>query len=193
MDKEFITNYFSQIKTGIDAIDHQEVQKIIDLIFKAYQQNKQIFIMGNGGSAALASHFACDLGKGTLARIYDHTEKRLRVLSLTDNVALLTAFANDASYEDIFSQQLNNLVNAGDIVIAISGSGNSKNIIRGVELAKKMSAVTIGLLGFEGGRLKDMADHKIIVKSKNYGVIEDVHSALVHLISASLAKLKNNN
>lgn len=190
MNAEFITGYFTQIKSSIDAINPADVQKVIEVVADGYKNNQQIFIMGNGGSAALASHFCCDLSKGTLNRIYDHTEKRLRVISMTDNVALLTAFANDVSYDDIFAQQLNNLVNKGDIVIAISGSGNSKNVIKAVELARKMEAVTIGFLGFDGGKLKDLVDYKIVVNSKNYGVIEDTHSSLAHLISAALAALK---
>ena len=191
MNNEFSINYFSELKTALDAISTDDVQKIIDVIAEGYKNNQQIFIMGNGGSASLASHFCCDLSKGTLSRIYDHTEKRLRVISLTDNAALLTAFANDVSYDDVFAQQLNNLVNKDDVVIAISGSGNSKNVIKAVELAHKIGAITVGLLGFDGGALKNMVHHKIIVPSKNYGVIEDAHSALAHLISASLAKIKN--
>ncbi|OGH68794.1 MAG: hypothetical protein A2754_03005 [Candidatus Magasanikbacteria bacterium RIFCSPHIGHO2_01_FULL_47_8] len=193
MNKKFIADYLTQLRSSLSALNSDDVQSVITVIEKAFRGNQQIFIMGNGGSASLASHFCCDLSKGTLTRIYDHTEKRLRVISLTDNVALLTAFANDTSYDDIFAQQLNNLVNKNDVVIAISGSGNSKNIIKAVDLAHKMGAITVGLLGFDGGKLEDMVNHKIVVPSKNYGVIEDTHSALAHLISASLAKLKNEH
>lgn len=190
MDQQFITNYLSNLNAILSSLEAGKIQQIIEVIFRAYRKGKQIFIMGNGGSAALASHFACDLGKGTLNRVYDPAEKRFRVMSLTDNVAVLTAFANDLSYDDVFVQQLNNLVNEGDVVIAISGSGNSRNVIKAIGLAKQFKATTIAFLGFDGGKLKNLVDYKVIVKSNNYGVIEDTHSALTHLIAAALASLK---
>ncbi len=138
--------------------------------------------MGNGGSASLASHFACDLSKGTLQNVHDDNEKRFRVISLTDNIALMTAYSNDLGYEHVFSQQLKNLVNEGDVVIGISASGNSKNVINAISLAKKSKAVSIGLLGFDGGKLKEIVDLKLWVNKDNYGIVEDVHSSLQHMI-----------
>ncbi len=187
---EFIKNYFEEIKNLLDKVSAEDTKKVTELIYNAYHDNKQIFIIGNGGSAATASHFACDLNKGTLSRVYDDDEKRFRVISMADNVAILTAYANDLSYDDIFSQQLRNLVNKGDLVIAITGSGNSKNIIKGVETAKKSGATTIGFLGFQGGKLKNMVDHHILVPTEHYGRIEDVHAILAHLISAYLGEMK---
>src|SRR3989338_6010962 len=115
---EFIKDYLSNLKTELDSLDLKAIKKVVDILFSAWQNNKQVFIFGNGGSAITASHFACDLGKGTLERVYDRNEKRFRVISLTDNVATITAYSNDLSYDDIFIQQLRNLVQPGDLVIA---------------------------------------------------------------------------
>jgi len=189
--KEFSQDYFKKIKEAIDKVDLEKIQKIVEVLFAAYKNNKQIFIMGNGGSASTASHFACDLGKGTLCRVYDEKEKRFRVISLTDNVATIMALGNDLSYEDVFSQQLSNLVNEGDVVIGFSGSGNSKNIIKAIEYAKKQKAITVGFLGFEtGGKAKELVDYEITVQEKHYGRIEDIHLMIEHLITSSLAELK---
>ena len=189
---EFINNYFKELKETIDKISVEDIKRVTDILYKAYKRDKQIFIIGNGGSASTASHFACDLSKGTLQRIYDEKEKRFRVISLTDNVAHLTALANDLDYNDVFSQQLRNLVNPGDIVVAISGSGNSKNILNAVDSASKSGATTIGFLGFDGGKLKEKVDHYIHVPSNHYGRIEDLHLVLAHLISSYLTEMKKN-
>ncbi len=185
---DFIKAYIEQEKKDMDSIDPEQVKKAVEILFDAWKSNKQVFIFGNGGSAATASHFACDIAKGTLQRIYDHTERRFRVMSLTDNVAIMTAFGNDLSYADIFSQQLNHYVNEGDVVIAISGSGNSPNVLKAVELAKKFKAKTIAFVGFSGGKLKELADIAIWVKSNDYGRVEDCHDMLHHLITAYLQK-----
>lgn len=189
---EFIKNYFEELKNTMDEISMQDIKKVTNVLYDAYKKNKYVFIIGNGGSASLASHFACDLGKGTLQRVYDEKEKRFKVISLTDNVAHLTALGNDLGYDNIFSQQLKNLINHGDILIAITGSGNSKNILKAVELASRSGATTIGFLGFDGGKLKNMVDYYIHVSSNHYGRIEDLHLVLTHLISSYLAKMKKN-
>ncbi|MBI2549659.1 SIS domain-containing protein [Candidatus Woesearchaeota archaeon] len=183
---QYIRNYIEQEKKDMDSIRPEDVKHVVDVLFDAWKEGKQVFIFGNGGSASTASHFACDIAKGTLQRVYDHTEKRFRVISLTDNVALMTAFANDLSYDDMFSQQLNHYVNKGDVVIAISGSGNSPNVIKGVELAKKFGAKTIALLGFDGGKLMNIADHTVLVKSNHYGRVESCHLMVHHLIASYL-------
>ena len=183
--------YLNQFKENLESLDLVDLNNIIDSLLKAYTEDKQVFIMGNGGSAVLASHFACDLGKGTLQNVYDDDEKRFRVISLTDNIALMTAYSNDLDYEHVFSQQLKNLVNTADVVIGISSSGNSKNVINAINLAKKNKAITVGLLGFDGGKLKDIVDYKIIVKKIHYGVVEDIHSVLQHMICSIIReKLK---
>ena len=178
--------YLNYFKKTLEYLDLKDLNDIINTLLKAYKEDKQIFIMGNGGSAVLASHFACDLGKGTLQNVYDDKEKRFRVISLTDNIALMTAYSNDLDYEHVFSQQLKNLVNANDVVIGISASGNSKNVINAIHLAKKNKAITKGLLGFDGGKLRDLVDFKIVVKNYHYGMVEDVHSALQHMICSMI-------
>lgn len=189
---DFIADYFDEIKHCLNMLDKTKIELAIDMLVTAYKNDRKVFILGNGGSAALASHMACDLGKGTLQRIYDNMERRFRVISLTDNVPVLTAYANDLSFEEIFFQQLRNLVETDDIIIAISGSGNSKNVIRAVKYAKSCGAKTIGFLGFRtGGKLARLVDVGILVDSEQYGPIEDIHSILGHLIPAWLAKIKN--
>ena len=183
--------HIREFKNALDSLNMESLNKIIELLLTAYRENKQVFIMGNGGSAALASHFACDLSKGTLQNPYDEEEKRFRVISLTDNTPLMTAYSNDLNYEHVFSQQLKNLICQGDIVIAISSSGNSKNVINAVNLAKRNKAITIGFIGFGGGKLKEAADFEILVDSHNYGIVEDSHSAVNHIICSILKeKLK---
>src|SRR4051812_29454646 len=127
--KEFIESYIAEMKRCLDELDIQKIELAIDMLMTAYKNDRKVFIFGNGGGASTASHMACDLGKGTLQRIYDSSERRLRVISLTDNVALMTAYANDLSFDDMFLQQLRNLVETDDLVIVLSGSGNSKNIV----------------------------------------------------------------
>lgn len=190
--KIFIKSYFTEIRRCLDSLDKHAIESAIDILVQAYKNDRKVFILGNGGSASASSHMACDLGKGTLQRVYDNTERRLRVISLTDNVAIMTAFANDLSFDDIFIQQLRNLVETDDVVIAISGSGNSKNVVKAVEHAKSCGAKTIGFLGFKtGGKLGKMVDCAIIVDSNHYGPIEDVHGILNHVISSWIAKVKS--
>jgi D-sedoheptulose 7-phosphate isomerase len=190
--KDFINGYILEVTRCLASLDKDAIQMAIDILVNTYKKDKKVFILGNGGSASTASHMACDLGKGTLQRIYDNTEKRLRVISLTDNVALMTALANDLSFEEVFVQQLRNLIEKDDIVIAISGSGNSVNVIKAVEYAKSCGAITIGFLGFKtGGKLGSIVDHAIIVDSNHYGPIEDIQVVLNHMIASWIAKTKN--
>jgi D-sedoheptulose 7-phosphate isomerase len=136
-------------------------------------------LFGNGGSASLASHFACDLGKGTA---YCNGGKRFRVLALTDNIPAMTAWANDSSYEDVFSEQLRNFVQPQDIAFAISGSGNSGNVLRALQVAREAAATTIGISGFQGGKMKSLCDICLVVPSDDMQVIEDLHLAMAHSI-----------
>ncbi|MCL5018794.1 MAG: HAD-IIIA family hydrolase [Candidatus Pacearchaeota archaeon] len=178
----FAKEYIEKLKEGLDKLDTETVEKIVDTLLIAMKNKKQIFIVGNGGSAATASHMACDLGKGTLKKIYDPSEERFRVISLTDNTPLLTALSNDVGYENVFSQQLTNLISRGDVLIAISGSGNSENVIRAIELAQNYKAIIIGILGSDGGKIKNLTDYCLIYDEKHYGRIEDAGSVLSHLI-----------
>lgn len=192
--QNFTDNYLKKLKNVLDQLDREGIQRATDLIMKAYKKGSQIFIFGDGGSASTASHFACDLSKGTLKRVYDKKERRFRVISLTDNVALITALANDLSFDEVFVQQLRNLVNKDDIVIAISGSGNSPNVIKALKYAREQGAKMIGFLGFKtGGKAAKLVDVPIIVQSNHYGRIEDVHLVLDHLITSCIAEIKEKH
>jgi D-sedoheptulose 7-phosphate isomerase len=177
-----IERYLSDINEIVAGIPPVQVKEIIHLLLRAYEDERFVFIMGNGGSAATASHLACDLSKGTIAA----GRKRFKVIALTDNVPLITAWANDTDYEHIFAEQLSPFISANDVVIGISGSGNSPNVINAIKLAAAHSAITIGLTGFEGGRLKEVVDHCLVIPSNNMQHIEDVHMILTHLISSSI-------
>ncbi len=134
---------------------------------------------------------ACGLGKGTFKNVYNPNEKRFRVISLTDNVATMTAFANDLSFDDMFTQQLHNLVQPGDVVFGISGSGNTPNVIKALMYAKRQGAITVGFLGFRsGGKAREFVDYEVTVQSNNYGVIEDLHLVLDHMLTTCLSYMK---
>jgi D-sedoheptulose 7-phosphate isomerase len=159
------------------------------LLLDAYENGRMIYLFGNGGSAALASHFACDLGKGTI----DGSKKRFRVLALTDNVPLITAWANDSRYEDIFAEQLANFVRKDDVAFAISGSGNSQNVLNALELAREAGATTIGLVGYSGGRMKELCDVSMIVPSHNMQIIEDLHLCVAHALFSGVRRRLSAN
>lgn len=180
----FIKKYQEDIKSAINNLDTEVIDFVVKKIFQAYKENRQIFIMGNGGSASTSSHFACDLGKGTVIE----GKPRFRVMSLNDNMALITAFSNDYGYEYVFVEQLKNLVNKNDVIIAISASGNSPNIVNGINYAKEKGAYIIGFSGFKGGELKSKADVCIHVRNDNYGQVEDIHMFLCHMISQNIKK-----
>jgi D-sedoheptulose 7-phosphate isomerase len=172
--------YFRMLEQAVNQLPHSIIEQAAAKLLAAYEQSRTIFLFGNGGSAALASHFACDLGKGTIGS--DQCEKRFRVLALTDNLPLLTAWANDSSYEDVFAQQLRNFVEPGDIAFAISGSGNSPNVLRALEVAHKAGALNIGLTGFCGGKMKSLCSLCIVIPSDNMQIIEDLHLSVTHAI-----------
>jgi D-sedoheptulose 7-phosphate isomerase len=171
-------DYFRGLQNVLDHLDHDVVDRFAEAIWRGYEEGRTLFIFGNGGSAALASHFACDIGKGTVA----HGRRRLRAISLTDNVPLMTAWANDSCYEDIFAEQLRGLVEEGDLVLAITGSGRSPNIVRGLEVAREAGATTLVLTGNDGGRVKALADLCLIIRSGSIQHIEDAHLCSTHAI-----------
>lgn len=188
MIKQFTNGYFFELKRTIDEISMMKVKKIVKMIYHAYCSNKYVFVMGNGGSASTASHFACDLGKGTICE----GKPRFRVVSLNDNISLITALSNDFGYERVFIEQLINLVNPGDLVISITASGNSQNIINAIEYAQIRGAKTIGLIGFGGGEIKHIVDEYIVVSNENYGQVEDIHLILCHAISQYFKEIIEN-
>ena len=186
-------NYLAELRRASEEIDLAELSGITEVLKKAYDNNRSIFIIGNGGSASTATHFACDLGKGAMGSLYDSDKKRFRVCSLTDNCSTMTAIGNDISYEDIFSQQLRNLALAEDVLIALTASGNSPNILRAIDYANSKGLVTIGFLGFDGGKAAEKLPYKIIVRSNNYGVVEDLHLTLEHIICENLKEKLNSS
>lgn len=170
--------YFASLQTVLAQVDLKVIDQITQAIWQNYEQGGTLYIFGNGGSAALASHLACDFGKGTVTA----GRQRFRTISLSDNVPLMTALANDLAYEDIFSEQLADLAKKGDAVLAISGSGNSPNVVKGLEMARKIGLRTLGVTGYSGGRVKPLSDLCFVVPSDNMQHIEDIHLAATHAI-----------
>ncbi len=188
---DFAKDYLGGLKDVLDRLPLKPIDEIIRAIEQARDEGRQIFVIGNGGSAATASHMMNDLCKGTLGHKGDAPWPRLRVIALTDNVSLMTAWANDTDFNHIFSEPLKNLTQRGDVLVAISASGNSPNIIAAVEAAKQIGVTVLGLAGFTGGKLSKMADVSLVVPSDGYGPVEDVHMILDHIITSYLyEKLK---
>ncbi len=180
----FITQYLFDVQTVLGQIAAAELEPIVHALHLARLEGRIVFLLGNGGSAATASHWANDLCKATIAP----GVPRLRAIALTDNVPLITAWGNDTAYENIFSEQLANLLRQGDIVIGISGSGNSPNVLNAMRYARGLGAQTIGITGFQGGYLKDLVDLCYVVPSNSMAQIEDIHMVLTHAISSTLRK-----
>jgi D-sedoheptulose 7-phosphate isomerase len=172
--------YFETYHSILAMMPHANVEQASDELYRAFLDGRKVLTFGNGGSASLASHFACDLGKGT--SLDGKSQKRFRVVSLTDNIALLTAWANDTSYEHVFAEQIRNFVEPGDIAFAISGSGNSPNVLRGLQVARQAGAFNIGLGGFHGGKMKALCDLCIVIPSDNMQIIEDFHVSVTHAL-----------
>jgi D-sedoheptulose 7-phosphate isomerase len=175
---DWISRYLQQQKAALDSIPHEQVLKIVDRFRAALAEDRQIFVFGNGGSAANASHFITDLGKGASDKI----GKRFRCLSINDNVSWLTALGNDYAYEDVFVRQLENYARAGDLVMAMSVSGNSPNVVKAVDWAKRHGAFTVALVGGQRGRLAEIADLPVVIDSRHYGRVEDAHMAICHMV-----------
>lgn len=182
----FATRYIEYLSRVLGGIDVGEIKRFIDTLLDARNRGANIFFIGNGGSAATASHFANDLGYGT-----DSYDKPFRAISLTDNQAVVTALANDTGYDEIFVRQLRVLGRPGDVLVAISASGNSPNLIRAMEYAAQANIRTIAITAFDGGQMKKMAEQGIHVATaaKEYGPAEDAHMMLDHLVGAYLARM----
>ena len=176
-------DYLARLRDLLDVLPDQS-DRFIDTLFDAFERGATVFLAGNGGSAANASHFGQDLAKGTLASM-DAT-RRFRVIPLTDNIGFITALANDEGYDSIFEQQLRNLGRRGDVLVAISGSGNSPNILRAVEYARSVGIKTIGITGFDGGKLRKLADESVHIPVDDMGMTEALHSVVFHLAMARL-------
>jgi D-sedoheptulose 7-phosphate isomerase len=174
--------YLQVVSSTLKRLPFAMIDQLTEVLWNAYQGNRSVYLFGNGGSAALASHCACDLGKGTVV----NEQRRFRVLALTDNIPLMTAWANDAGYEDVFAEQLRSFLQRGDVAFAISGSGNSPNVLNGLRVASELGAVTVGLTGFQGGKMKPLCEICIVVPSENMQVVEDAHLSVAHSIFSSL-------
>ena len=183
--RAFIDGYIKRLEKAMGAVQQEKVEKIAEILFEAYKNNRHVYVMGNGGSAATAAHMVCDLAKGTIWPIAP-TEKRFRVIGLADNTPLMTAWTNDIEYSQVFREQLLNILESGDVVIGISASGNSPNVINAVEYANSCGAITIGLTGMGGGKLKGVAKECIIIDSDNMERVEDAHHILAHIIKSYL-------
>ena len=183
--RDYIKKYLAEVRKTLDAMEPdltKEMDRLASILAKARKNKNIVFLAGNGGSASTASHIAQDLAKCTIAE----GMPRFRAISLADNIPGMLAWANDSSYEDIFVEQLKNLMEPGDIVIGISGSGNSKNVIKAIEYANENGGITIGISGHDGGKLMKSARENIHVPSFNMQRIEDVHLLVLHLLMSLL-------
>ena len=186
---DYSKSYIDYLSSVLNNISLTDIEKFVEVLLEARERESSIFFIGNGGSAATASHFANDIAIGT--RTY---EKPFRAISLCDNQAVITAIANDDGYEKIFSQQLQVLLKKQDVVVAISASGNSPNLIQAIDTSKKMGAITVGISAFDGGKMKEMVDVSLHVPTEKgeYGPAEDAHMVLDHLVSNYLMRLVRN-
>lgn len=183
-----LSGYLAELKSVLDKLPLDSIAKATDILFACYQTNHTAFVFGNGGSGALASHLVTDLAKGThfpgpkeLASV-----RRMKALAVTDNMPMVTAWANDTQYEDVFMRQIENFLQPGDVAVAISGSGNSPNVLKALEFSRGKNATTIGLGGFGGGKMKDLLDCAVIVPSNSMQQVEDAHVIISHMIFLDL-------
>jgi D-sedoheptulose 7-phosphate isomerase len=179
-----VESYFRLLSTTAGQLPFEAIEEVAATLVQAYESERTIYLFGNGGSAALASHMACDLGKGTV----NGSKKRFRVMSLTSNEAMMTAWANDSNYHDIFAEQLANFVAPGDVAFAISCSGNSANVLNALRVARQARATTVGLAGFQGGKMKELCDQCLIVPCDNMQIIEDLHLCAAHAVFTAVRR-----
>ena len=175
-------DYCHGLKAALDAVSADAVEDFVQLLERACREDRQVFLMGNGGSGGTASHAACDLNKG----VSFGREKRFRAICLNDNLPTLMAYANDLSYEDVFVEPLKNFLRPGDVVIGISGSGNSANVLKALDYANHQGAFTVGLSGFDGGKLARLVRLPLVVPAHDMQKIEDVHLIIFHVAMQAL-------
>ena len=176
--------YLARLQSELASCDGVALARWADRLMECWQQGRQVFVIGNGGSGTTATHIAEDLAKGTIpdARLRDESFKRLRIQSLTDNLGWIMAVGNDLAYDQIFVQQLMNLAQPGDLLIAISGSGNSPNILNAVDWANRHGVITFGLTGYKGGKLLEMQQDGLHVALDDMGMVESIHLAVFHWV-----------
>jgi D-sedoheptulose 7-phosphate isomerase len=175
----------TNLKLTLDHLPFTSIEKLVDCLHWARISGKRIFILGNGGSAATATHLACDLGKNTVTA---HLP-RFKVVALTDNLSAITAIGNDLGYDNIFAEQLENLVEEGDVVVAISASGNSPNVLKAIQLAHTHNAFTVGWSGYSGGKLSAVVDLPIVIPCDSIEQIEDVHLIIAHMVTVAVRQM----
>jgi D-sedoheptulose 7-phosphate isomerase len=178
MPSQYLKNYMADLSNICSTIDADEFDQLVKGLRTAYENRSNIFVCGNGGSASTASHFACDINKG----VSYGKDKRFKILCLNDNIPTMLAYANDVSYDDVFVEQLKNFMVHDDLVIGISGSGNSKNILKAIEYANSHSGRTFGICGYGGGMLKQVAHHSLVVHSHDMQKVEDLHVIVLHCV-----------
>lgn len=176
--EKYIDNYFELLKNTIDSLDRKELETFINLLLSTRDKGKHIYIMGNGGSGATASHFCCDFNKGMSYQ----QDKKFKMICLNDNVATMLAYSNDVSYENVFVEQLKNFLTEGDVVIGISGSGNSKNVLNAIDYANKNGGISVGITGYNGGILKQISRYSVNANVDNMQITEDIHMMICHMI-----------
>lgn len=181
--------YSSGLAEALRTLDRAKVDELFERMNRARLEGKQIFLLGNGGSAAAATHWACDFVKGASVE----GEKRIRMFALSDNTGIMTAYGNDVAYAAVFTEQLKNLLNPGDLVISMSVSGSSANLVSAHDYAKSVGATCVSIIGDYNGKLQDNSDLTLIVASKNYGIVEDVHLILGHMMSQHLKQMLEAN
>jgi len=177
MIRTYLVNYCAGLSKALEGVSPERFEEFVELLENAYQNERQVFFMGNGGSGSTASHFVADLNKG----VSYGRPKRFRAISLNDNVATLTAYSNDVCYEDVFVEQLKNFLRPGDLVVGISGSGNSPNVLKAIDYANSLGAHTVGLCGFGGGRLAGKVRTSLLAPVHDMQKAEDVHMILLHI------------
>jgi D-sedoheptulose 7-phosphate isomerase len=182
---DHLNTYLEELSAALAATPREPLRQIEQALWQTYQRDGTIIVCGNGGSAASASHFACDLAKWTIC----DGRRRVRALALTDNIPVMTAWSNDTAYERLFLEQLMSLYRPGDTLVAISGSGNSPNVLRAVEWANEQGAPTIGMSGFSGGKLAGLARIALVVPNHSMPQVEDVHMSLCHALAVSLGAI----
>jgi len=181
-ETKLIGNYLEELRETIAKFDHKAIGYFVDKIREAQSNDKFVYIFGNGGCTANSMHFCCDMDKGML---FDKNEK-FKIVSLNENIPIMTAWANDSGYEDIFWRQLETFMREGDLIFALSGSGNSKNVIKAVDYASSQGNMVVALSGFDGGKLAQIADFCYVVPSQNMQIVEDAHGIILHSIYVSL-------
>ena len=174
---ELVKAYRGELVKLISEIDAQAFEEFMRILLEAYLHDRQVFVAGNGGSAATANHFVCDFGKNAVAG----NKRRFRILSLSDSIEKMTALGNDLAFEEIFRQQLINLMRPQDVLILISASGSSPDLVRACEYAREMNAKIVALAGFDGGKIKGFADTALVAQSTSYERIEDIHLIITHM------------